>query len=298
MRSGMVLAEEPLCRPLTVSHFEIEHKINANGIHVDIRRFGWEYTCEARFEARAYYIDYSLTPRQTQTRLLHANRRATTLPGDIVFLPAGCTFDAHCEPSEHRLLCLTFEHSRAARVFESDDRPFDLPPCFDVRAPRVRQVMARLAEEVRQPGFGHDIFIESMALTLGIELSRHLQKQRASKTQLRGRMAQWRLHRIKDRIMAGLSGPLSIADLAAECKMSPRHLIRTFKNTVGVTLSDYIAEARIELAKRALADEGALIKVVAGHCGFQSAAAFSASFRKSTGLTPRQFRQECFRYAS
>jgi AraC family transcriptional regulator len=80
--------------------------------------------------------------------------------------------------------------------------------------------------------------------------------------------------------------------------MSPRHLIRTFKNTVGATLSDFIAEARIRRAKEELSREGALIKVVAGDCGFQSAAAFSASFRKATGMTPKEYRQERFRYAS
>src|SRR3546814_5619477 len=52
----------------------------------------------------AYYIDYALSPRATQTHLLHSDRRHTILPGDIVFLPQGCSFDAHCEPSDHRLL--------------------------------------------------------------------------------------------------------------------------------------------------------------------------------------------------
>src|SRR3546814_16144670 len=88
-----------------------------------------------------------------------------------------------------------------------------------------------------------------------------------------------------------IAGPLSIADLAAECGMSPRHLIRTFKNTVGITLSEFISNARINHAKLELAKEDAMIKVVAGNCGFQSAAAFSASFRTATGVTPRQDRK-------
>jgi AraC family transcriptional regulator len=295
MQPGIVETVKPLCRPYTVSHFEIEHKIESNGIHADIRRFGWNYTCDASFEANAYYIDYSLTRRSTGTRLLNTGRRPTGPPGQIVFLPAGSVFDAHCEPSEHRLLCLTFEHSSAMRLFESEEPVFGLPPCLDVRAPRVRQALGRLAEEVRGPGFGHDVLIESIALTLAVDLCRHLRDGQTSAEPLRGRMADWLLRRLKDRIEAGLSGPLSIADLAAECRMSSRHLIRTFKNTEGMTLTDYIAAARTHRAKRELAREDALIKVVAGNCGFQSAAAFSASFRKATGMTPKQFRQEHFR---
>src|SRR3546814_11395561 len=87
--------------------------------------------------------------------LLHSDRRHTILPGDIVFLPQGSSFDAHCEPSDHRLLCLTFESKRAVELFECDERELDLPPCHDVRSPRARQELARLAEEVREPGFGH-----------------------------------------------------------------------------------------------------------------------------------------------
>src|SRR3546814_9201744 len=100
-----------------------------------------------------------------------------------------------------------------------------------VRSPRVRQALARLAEEVREPGFGHDILIESVALSLVIELCRHFQERQKANEEMRGRIADWRLRRLKEQIAGGIAGPLSIADLAAECGMSPRHLIRTFKNT-------------------------------------------------------------------
>ncbi|MDB5687139.1 MAG: AraC family transcriptional regulator [Rhizorhabdus sp.] len=289
---------EPLCRPFTVSHFEIEHLIVANGIHADIRTFGWEYSCKAQFKAESYYLDYALTRRSPRSRLLQTDRRHTPPPGEMVFLPEGSMFDAECSPCEQRLLCLTFDHDRAVRLFEDDTNGLDLTPCFDVQAPRVRQIMGRLAEEVREPGFGSDVLIESASLMLVVELCRHLQTKQQAEAAPRGRIADWRLRRIKDRIEAGLGGNLSIADLAADCGMSPRHLIRTFKNTLGLTLNDYIADARIRRAQEELAQEDALIKIVAFNCGFQSAAAFSAAFRRTTGMTPKQYRQERFRFAS
>jgi AraC family transcriptional regulator len=285
-----------MCRPRTASHFEIEHALLTNGIHADIRRFGWDRSCKAHFDAESYYIDYSLTPRAQGSRLLHDGHRAMPPPGEIVFLPRGSAFEAECNPCEQHLLCLTFENDRANELFESDTAASDLAPCFDVRAPRVRQILARLVEEVRAPGFGADVMIESASLMLVVELCRHLQERQSADHAWRGRIADWRLRRLKDRIEAGLSEIISVADLAAECGMSARHLIRTFKNTVGMTLTEYIAAARIRRAQEELGREDALIKVVAFNCGYQSAAAFSASFRKATGLSPRQYRQERYRY--
>src|SRR3546814_3118836 len=89
MQVENMVAEQALCRPFTVSHFEIEHAVVSNGIYADIRRFRWEEPCEARLDVDAYYIDYALSPRATQTHLLHSDRRHTILPGDIVFLPQG-----------------------------------------------------------------------------------------------------------------------------------------------------------------------------------------------------------------
>src|SRR3546814_16184688 len=109
---------------------------------------------------------------------------------------------------------------------------------------------------------------------------------------MRGRIADWRLRRLKEQIAGGIAGPLSIADLAAECGMSPRTLIRTFKNTVGITLSEFISNAHINEAKVELAKEDAMTKVVAGNCGFHITQAFSASFRKANAVTPRKERTE------
>lgn len=287
---------DPLCRPYTVSRFHVERSVAANGIFADIRHFGWDEVCNADFEACSYYLDYSLGPRKGTSRLLH-HGRSSAPPGDIVFLPKGASYPAHCEPGEHSLLCVTFASDRARHLFESENLAGDLSPCFDVRTARVRQALARLVEEVREPGFAQDILVESVAISLVVDLCRYLREiQRPDHAN--GRMAPWRLRRLKDRIAAELYTPLSVAELAAECGMSPRHLIRTFKATEGITITEYIAAARIEHAKRALQGDGTMIKVIAGQCGFQSAAAFSAAFRKATGLTPKAYREEGLMLAS
>lgn len=292
--SGQTVKDAALCRPVTTSYFEVENRIVTNGISAEIRHFAWEHSCDAQFEADGYYIDYSLGPRSHGARLRPGGGRDAVPFGEVAFIPKGARFAAQCAPSEFRVLCLTFEDWAATHLFENHDLPPPLPPCFDVKAPWVRQGLARLADEVNNPGFAHEALVQTIALTLVVDLTRYLQGRELSDETINSRISDWRLRRLKDRIRAGLAGPLSIPDLAEECGLSPRHLMRTFKNTVGTTISSYIADARIEQAKRELMREDALIKVVASNCGFQSASAFSAAFRKATGLSPRHFREEMF----
>ncbi|ALR21862.1 MULTISPECIES: AraC family transcriptional regulator [Sphingobium] len=281
----------PMCAPHTASHFHVEQQVHANGIFADIRHFGWTQSSRAVFQPDSYYLDFSIGPRCPTSRFYSNDRQLADPPGDIVFLPKGGAFAALSEPGEHSLLCLTFANERAMQLFEEDSIA-DLTPCQDVQIGRVRQGLARLVEELRNPGFGQDILLESMALLLVVELCRHFRHAQYDDRGVYGQMPGWRLRRIKDRIEAELASTLSVADLATEIRTSPRHLMRTFKATTGTTLTDYIAGRRIARAQEQLAQDDAMIKVIAGNCGFQSAAAFSAAFRKATGMTPREYREE------
>ena len=283
---------EVLCRPHTTAFFKIENRFSVDGIHAEIRHFAWDKTCNAQFETDGYYIDYSLGPRASGSRLVGDKRGNALAFGDVAFIPKGVQFEASCSPSEYRILCLTFDTWASTRIVEREDLAPHLPHCFDVRSPSVRQSLARLAQEVRSPGFAHDVLVQAVALSLLVDLSRYLQHDRCGRADHAGRLADWRLRRLKDQIAADLSTSLSIADLADECRMSARHLMRTFRNTMGLTINDYIAQTRIDAAKRQLLRDATPIKVIAGHCGFHSASAFAAAFRKATGLTPRQYREE------
>lgn len=280
----------PLCRPRTASRFCVESQIYANGFHADIRQFSWDRCSDGIFEADSYYIDYSLGPRVRETYFIHADP-----PGEIVFLPKGSSLRAHCAPSTHRLLCLTFDDRRALQLFEQDRLSLDMPPCLDLRAPKVQRGLARLAEEVQNPGFAQDVLLESVALLLVVDLCRHFRDRQNLSETANGRLADWRLKRLKECIHHGLGEALSLNALAVACGMSPRHLNRTFKATVGMTLGSYIAQARMTAAKDQLSEGSMPIKVIAANCGFQTAAAFSAAFHKNTGLTPKRFRDSRLR---
>ena len=67
-----------------------------------------------------------------------------------------------------------------------------------------------------------------------------------------------------------------------------------FLADTGMTPNDYLVRVRIEMAKRKLSlptRKGSMLDLAVS-CGFNSAAAFSATFRKHVGVSPREFHRQ------
>jgi len=83
--------------------------------------------------------------------------------------------------------------------------------------------------------------------------------------------------------------PISLETVARRFYVSKEHLSRTFKQTTGENVSDYIVRRRVEKAKALLAD-GVAIKHAARAVGYPELAYFHRIFKKETGVTPGEFR--------
>ncbi len=76
-------------------------------------------------------------------------------------------------------------------------------------------------------------------------------------------------------------------------RMSKRHFLRAFQESIGATPYNYVLSLRIEEAKRRLAKTDDSIVDVALATGFSHAQHFSTSFKKATGPDASAFRQRC-----
>jgi AraC-like DNA-binding protein len=81
--------------------------------------------------------------------------------------------------------------------------------------------------------------------------------------------------------------PIRLASLANTIHVSPRSLLRIFKNILGTSPIDYLIRLRIEKARELLYDSGLSITQIAYLVGFNDSNYFARQFKKITGITPR-----------
>jgi len=90
-----------------------------------------------------------------------------------------------------------------------------------------------------------------------------------------------------------LESSLTLGDLAAAVKVSPHHLSQVLNDAVGTSFHHYLAQHRIDEAKRLLAgpDRDRLrIEDIAERVGYSSKSSFNTAFRRLVGVTPSQYR--------
>ena len=98
------------------------------------------------------------------------------------------------------------------------------------------------------------------------------------------------LHTIHTYIDQHLAEPISLAELAEQVYLNPVYLSRAYKQITGQNISKYIADRRLEKARSLLTNSTARISEIAGQIGYESPAHFSRTFKKSTGMTPQEYR--------
>lgn len=95
---------------------------------------------------------------------------------------------------------------------------------------------------------------------------------------------------VKAYIESHLSEELDRDTLAAMVYLNADYLSHLFKRDTGSSLINYIIDRRIAHSKELLAKGEMSIRDIAITCGFQNISYFSRQFKKSTGMTPRQFK--------
>jgi AraC-like DNA-binding protein len=101
-----------------------------------------------------------------------------------------------------------------------------------------------------------------------------------------------RFHEVLGYIEANLTGRCTLSELADVANLHPTYFSTTFTRTMGENPTTYVNRRRIEWAKRLLRDTRAPLQEVASTVGFCDAYYFSRIFKRLTGITPGQFRNQ------
>lgn len=86
--------------------------------------------------------------------------------------------------------------------------------------------------------------------------------------------------------------PLMLEDAAGHMGISKSHFAHLFRDFTGMTFLEYLNGERIKHAQSLFRNPDARVIDIAFDSGFSSISSFNRAFKKITGLTPSQYREE------
>ena len=98
-----------------------------------------------------------------------------------------------------------------------------------------------------------------------------------------------------DYIYSHIKDRITIQVLAEHTGLSTNYLSRVFKQNLGVSVSDYIREKKIEKATHLLRYSDEPIAYIANYLSFSSQSHFIQTFEAFTGMTPKKYRDKFYK---
>ena len=233
------------------------------------------------------------------TNVYPAKRRfeGKVLPGEIAIIPAGSSWvcrsdDSHPPAMLFLYLRPLFVRSAAGELDLAHDE-IGLTPQIGFRDKHICHVALSLLHELNEANVVGRLYADSLATGLAIQLVRRYSSLRDIHVG-HGGMAPHKLRQAIALIDHHLSdeeeGRVALRAVARAVRMSYFHFSRAFKQSMGMTATNYIAERRIERAKRMLEETELPISEIALRSGFSSQSHFTTAFRRLAGATPKAFR--------
>ena len=85
--------------------------------------------------------------------------------------------------------------------------------------------------------------------------------------------------------------PITVRELADACHFSEYYFMRFFKQYMNMTCVEYLNQYRMEIAAGKLSGSGESITEIALDAGFNNISYFNRVFKKSFGMTPKEYRK-------
>lgn len=190
--------------------------------------------------------------------------------------------------------------SGAYQLWNEPLHPFfrEMPAWFVLRGeslPRLGPLaltVALLDEEIQQRRLGADTIVHGLLDVIFTYVLREIVARQG------GGAAGWS-HAVADppvRAVVALmhedcAHSWTLEELAARAGLSRTVLAERFRTTMGETPLAYLRTVRMQKAMRILAETTRTLEQVAQAVGYQDAFGFSKVFKRSVGLSPREFRQ-------
>lgn len=159
-----------------------------------------------------------------------------------------------------------------------------------------RKTLDKKAQAMLKEAYLHTRYVEPMRyqsmVTLLQSFAEQLSEQADSLAIIEEGSEPSAIARARKYIHENLDQPLPLGLVARHAGLSESHFCRLFKDSAGLTLTDYVNRCRIDWAKRELLRPEARISEIAFIVGYQSLSQFNRSFVRIVGTSPTLYRRE------
>jgi AraC family transcriptional regulator len=210
----------------------------------------------------------------------------------LTFVPAGGEFFGWQEP--RALTRVSYFYIDADGPLLDPELRFakaHLAPRLFFEDPALWSTVTKLTQEIERGAQVDQLYVEALSLVMVAELARLDRVHLGSEAQSRGGLAAWQQRSVDETIDEHLAEPLSLVALANSVRLSPRHFARAFKESFGQPPHRYHLSRRIDRAKMLLSDGKMSVTEIAIALGFADTSAFSTTFRRLAGGSPRDYRR-------
>jgi AraC-like DNA-binding protein len=180
----------------------------------------------------------------------------------------------------------------------ADLRRLPEPLLFPTPLPLTRPLLRALTALLRQTQVANHLSTDILVGTL-IQTAQQAQapvlpwiERACGRSEGHRRQVVLRLLSPRNRILNEPFGVHDLDTLAAAARYSKSHFLRMFRDVFGPTPHDLLIEARMDLAKRLIANSDLAISEVAASVGYESRYAFARLFKKRVGMTASDYRHE------
>lgn len=216
-------------------------------------------------------------------------------PGDVSLVRVGESPRSVCHTA-HGQYAVFYVPDALLQQSATDEfkqsNPLELLPHYYRRDPIIAQMGRLVASEIQAPSRGSQLMLDSVSLALVVRLLRSWSCPSERTDLLTAGLASWQQRRAIELLQSRYSENLSIAELAAEARLSPFHFIRSFKRSVGMPPHQYLTQIRLEHARVLLETTSLPVSDIASQIGYESPSYFAQLFRRNYGMTPKDYRRE------
>lgn len=219
---------------------------------------------------------------------LFARGSHTSVAGSVVTMPAE---ERHVDRFEARGAHMLVVEPDADEGGERLERL--LEPCGAVleqinhyRDGNIIQMGWRIYREIQDPDTISCLAVSGLVLEM---LARAARSHKAPISE--NRPPAW-LVQTREYLHAHFNGSFQIADVAEAVGVHPVHLARTFREHYGTSPSSYLRRLRVNWVAAQLEQSDKPLSYLAEHAGFADQSHLTRLFKRQTGVTPGQYRQE------